>query len=217
MLLSWLLLFYCCLLLLFSTSFLLPSPRFRMKSSLYAVLFSYRVSCSLTKYLVLLPSILFSYRVSCSLTEYLVLLPSILFSYQVSCSLTKYIVLLPSILFSYRVSCHTFLSMLICLVATLVPLLHRFQRGWTGVGICLLVPTGAIPGCYVSQLFSDVSESWFCFRWVISLELELDFSCDQVVVSSYTSSTLEADVLQGSSKGTEDTYVINLVLCLMVW
>ena len=66
-LLSWLLLFCCCLLLLFSASFLLPSPRFRLKSSLCAVLFSYRVYCRM------------------------------------------------------------FLSMLICFVATLVPLLHRFQ------------------------------------------------------------------------------------------
>ena len=78
MLLSWLLLFCSCLLLLFCASFLLPSPRFQLKSSLCAVLFFYRVSCSLTKYLVLLPSILFSYRISCSLTKYLVLLPSIL-------------------------------------------------------------------------------------------------------------------------------------------
>ena len=49
------------------------------------------------------------------------------------------------------------------------------------------------------------------------ISLELDFSCDQMMVCSYISPSLEADVLQGSSKGTGDTDVINMVLCLMVW
>ena len=42
---------------------------------------------------------------------------------------------------------------------------------------------------------------------MISLDLEVDFSCDQVVVCSYISSALGADV--GSSRGTGDTDVIN--------
>ena len=37
------------------------------------------------------------------------------------------------------------------------------------------------------------------------------------MVYSYISSPPGADVLQGSPKGTGDTDVINLVLCLMVW
>ena len=82
------------------------------------------------------------------------------------------------------------------------------------IDICLLVPTGS---CTRLSLNSSVFESWFCCRWMISLELELDFSCAQVMICSYIISPLGADVLQASSKGTGYTDVINLVLCLMVW
>ena len=67
---------------------------------------------------------------------------------------------------------------------------------------------------YLVVMALNSSVSWCCYRWVISLEL--GFSRDHVVVCFYISSPLGADVLQGSSKGTGDTDMINRVPSLMV-
>ena len=86
---------------------------------------------------------------------------------------------------SYQASCHMFLPVLICFVATLVPCCIIFNDAYHELVSVCWFRMEAVRGCYVSQQFSIVSESWFCSRCVISRELELDFSSDQVVVCMF--------------------------------